>query len=496
LRFRTRPSKGVDAWVEDASRWTAGRSTRRSFLGKVGRVAVLVAAGPTLAPVLAQRADARVCGQTGYASACPTFDCDGGVWGWCWYASGCCAGGYLKKICDCCAWQYPNVQGYCDSGYGVRCLVESCGADPRVLSVGMTDMDTSDVFRTAVAVGRMRYPNGSPTVVLADGEDALAWAVALGVGGVVGGPVLPLRERRVDSAVIDEIRAMGASTVTIAGGALPPSVEREVADQGFMVERVGTAADPVEFSEQVARWARGQVNREVTTDAPRQLLIPRAGADLTRSVCVTAGGLSAEAAPVAAALAGARGYPLVIGEAVAQRSGLRPYLVGPEAAAGEAQLQGSHALSGDSLVDIALEVARAAYGGEHVAADTVLLAPTDSPALLALAGLGVPIVLHQPRRLDRAVYEWLYELVDAHGPPGHVYVGGHWRELGADGWYEVQSAFNGFETWRLVGGDGDGYPFEQPWYEQDVGWARVDIDLPSTRGGSSSTYWGGRARGR
>ncbi|MGH9223923.1 MAG: hypothetical protein ACRD2W_09120 [Acidimicrobiales bacterium] len=27
--------------------------------------------------------------QTGYASVSPTFDCDEGVWGWCWYASGC-----------------------------------------------------------------------------------------------------------------------------------------------------------------------------------------------------------------------------------------------------------------------------------------------------------------------------------------------------------------------------------------------------------------------
>ena len=360
----------------------------------------------------------------------------------------------------------------------------------------MTDMDTSDVFRTAVQVGRLRYPNGSPTVVLADGEDALAWAVAIGVGGIVGGPVFPLRERRLHNEVIDEIRAMGASTVTIAGGALPPEIEREVADHGFTVERVGTAADAAEFSEQVARWARGQANREITNGGPPQLLTPRAGGDVARCVCISNGGISAEAAPVAAALAGARGYPLVIGEAVARRSGLAPYLVGPEASASEAQLPGSHALSGDSLVGIALEVARVAYNAEHVPSDTVLLAPTDSPALLALAGLGVPIVLHEPRQLDRVVHEWLYELIDTHGPPVQVHVGGDWRVLGADGWYEVQSAFNGFETWRLRGGDGDGYPFEQPWYEQDFGEARVDIELPSARGGSSSTYWGGRARGR
>ena len=182
MTFRPRPrgrGDSLDGWVESASRWTAERSTRRSFLGKLGRAGVLVAAGPALATALAQRADGRVCGQTGYASVCPTFDCDDGVWGYCWYAWGCCAGGYLKKICDCCVWRYPNVQGYCDSGYAVKCLVESCGADPRVLTVPMKEMDTSDPFRTAVDVAKLRFPNGSPVVVLADGEDALSWAVAL-----------------------------------------------------------------------------------------------------------------------------------------------------------------------------------------------------------------------------------------------------------------------------------------------------------------------------
>jgi len=495
-RPRRRDADPFDGWVEQASRWTAARTTRRSFLGKLGRATVLLAAGPALAPVLAQRADARVCGQTGYASVCPTFDCDEGIWGWCWYASGCCAGGYLKKICDCCVWRYPNVQGYCDSGYGVRCLVESCGADPRVLAVPLTDLDTDDLLQTALEVARLRYPNGSPAVVLADGEDRLAWAVAMGVGGVAGGPVLPVLKRRLGSDVVDAIRALRASTVTVAGPALPAALDRELAEQGFTVERIGTAADAGELSEQVARWAKGQSTRQVTNGRPGQLLTPRAGADVARCVCVSPDGLSGEAAAVAAALAGARGYPLVVGEAAARRSGLVPYLVGPEAVAGGSEVAGASSLSGASLVEVALAVARVAYGAEQVPTDTVLLAPTDSPALLALAGLGVPLVLHQPRRLDRAVYDWLYEQVDDHGPPERVYVGAHWRELGVDGWYEVQSAFNGFETWRLVGGDGDGYPFEQPWYEQGVGAARVDIRLASRRPPASSTYWGGRAQGR
>ena len=48
-----------------------------------------------------------------------------------------CAGGALKKICDCCRANHPNVHGYCPSGTNVLCIVESCGADPRVQVVAL-----------------------------------------------------------------------------------------------------------------------------------------------------------------------------------------------------------------------------------------------------------------------------------------------------------------------------------------------------------------------
>ena len=69
--------------IEAASRWLASRSTRRSFLGKLGRGAVLVAGGSTLATLLVgDEAEARVCGQSGVSPKCPTYDCEGdGVWG-------------------------------------------------------------------------------------------------------------------------------------------------------------------------------------------------------------------------------------------------------------------------------------------------------------------------------------------------------------------------------------------------------------------------------
>lgn len=91
---------GVDHFTEELGRWAARRTSRRSFIGRAGKIAVLVAGGPTIVALLADDAEARVCGQTGVSEKCPTYDCDD-IWGWCWYTTGCCADGLLKKICDC-----------------------------------------------------------------------------------------------------------------------------------------------------------------------------------------------------------------------------------------------------------------------------------------------------------------------------------------------------------------------------------------------------------
>ncbi|MBW3533908.1 MAG: hypothetical protein KY453_01610, partial [Gemmatimonadetes bacterium] len=64
----------IDRITERLGRWTASRSTRRSFLGRTGKVAMLVASGPTVATLLAGRAEARVCGQSGVSPKCADFD--------------------------------------------------------------------------------------------------------------------------------------------------------------------------------------------------------------------------------------------------------------------------------------------------------------------------------------------------------------------------------------------------------------------------------------
>jgi hypothetical protein len=157
-------SDALDVAVERLGRWTARRTTRRSFLGRLGRGAVFLASGPTVALLLGdgERAAARVCGQSGVSPRCANFDCVGHdeVWGWCWYASGCCAGGGLKKICDCCAVNWPNVHGYCPDGTNVKCIVESCGADPRVMQTPVARIAEDEAVAAAVRVSQVRFPGG------------------------------------------------------------------------------------------------------------------------------------------------------------------------------------------------------------------------------------------------------------------------------------------------------------------------------------------------
>src|SRR5438128_8269077 len=195
-----------DALVERAGRWAAARFTRRSFFGRAGRAAVMLAGGPAIATLLADPASARVCGQSGVSPRCPTYDCGDGQWGYCWYSVGCCADGALKKICDCCVPNYPNVHGYCPAGTNVRCIVESCGNDPRVQSVTVTRLPGDDPASTAAATRAVRFPRGSGTVVLADAGSDLGTAVAMPVGAVVAGPVLvvPRTDLGPDTAALIE----------------------------------------------------------------------------------------------------------------------------------------------------------------------------------------------------------------------------------------------------------------------------------------------------
>ena len=438
----------VDRMVENGGRWTASRLTRRSFLGRMSQLAVLVAGGPAMATLLADRAEARVCGQTGVSPLCPTFDCDD-VWGYCWYATGCCSDGLLKKICDCCAVAWPNVHGYCPDGTNVKCIVESCGSDPRVQTVAITRLSSDSVVEVAAMASGLRFPAAVPEVVLGDGDSALFGAVAMPLGVLVGGPVLLVGRGGLDGRVLGEIERLGARSAKIAGSALPPAIDAALVERGIAVERVGTAPEPEAFSAEVASWVYSRFGYRPC-------------------VCIENAGLSAEAAPLAAAFAAAGGWPLAVG-AGSRGPAERTFLVGPEAVARAGEVVGAVPVGGATLGSIAQELASLNRVQERPVVDTVVLAPRGSGAALGAAGLA-PVVLHEPGSLEGA-RDWLRA---NHPGARRIVLVGSSGSLDSGSHKELQSMVNGFEIDRLIGEAGQGLPvIEQPGPERVLGQARV-----------------------
>ena len=445
-------AKGLDAAVERAGRFAAGRLTRRSFLGRLGEVAVVVAGGPALATLLADPAEGRVCGQSGVSPRCATFDCTGPgeVWGYCWYASGCCAGGLLKKICDCCAYRHPNVHGYCPSGHNVKCIVESCGADPRVQTAVITRIASDDRHAVADAVRLARFPDGAGTVVVADREWDPFTAVALPVAAAVGGAVLAVPRADLDQVAVREVLRLRPRRAVVVGPLLSSQVDLALHSLGVAVERVGASAEIGALSAEVAAWLR-------SARGP------------TPAVVVENAGLSARAVPVAGAFAAAKGYPLVFGAPAARALGVPTYLVGPEAAARSGEVPGGSPTRSTTLEGISAELFAHARGFEQVPPDPLVLAPSDSAFVVDLAGLGAPVLLHEPGALGtaRAALEAWRDGVT------RVVLAGRASALRSAGYYELQSVLNGYETDKRIGRAGQGLPvLPQPRAEQPVGRAR------------------------
>jgi hypothetical protein len=462
-------SKTIDGAVERLGRWTAARSTRRSFLGRAGKVGVLVASGPVVATLLAEQADARVCGQSGVSPRCATYDC-GDVWGWCWYARGCCANGGLKKICDCCAFRWPNVHGYCPSGHNVKCIVESCGTDPRLQVVALHRLISDDAGAVAFSARRVRFGGGANEAVIGD-VDSLWGAVAGPVAAVLGAPLFLVPRAPLAGPVITELQQLGVRSVKIAGGLLPGSVDSALTNAGFQVERVGTAPEAAAFSVQVANWLR---------------TINGAG----RTVCIEPYGASVLAATVAAGYGGATGSPLVIGIDAAKAAGVPALLVGPEATARAGEVPGSETTGSASVTGLAAELANRVLAA-GVPASTIVLAPRGSPGLAGAVGLSAPIVLHEPGNLNGA-REWLYER-EQRGRAERCFLVGASGQLGSAGILELQSILNGYEANKLIGVSGQGLPvIPQPVEERPIGKARIAGE-PQSRTTDSPEYWTARA---
>jgi hypothetical protein len=467
----------TDALVEQATRWIATRASRRSFLGRGARVAMLVAGGPVLAGFLTEgRAEARVCGQSGVSPKCPTYDCVGPdrQWGWCWYANGgaCCAGGGLKKICDCCVTDWPNVHGYCPGGTNVMCIVESCWADPRVQTVPLARVGDGSPAGTALDVSRRRFASASaPAVVIGDADDPLAAAVAGAAAGATARPLLLVARAGLAPAIVDELRRLGATSVTAIGPGLPTSTDGYLRAIGLTVERVGApGADIGAASVDVARW----VQQRTASD---------------RAFVVAPGGISAAAAASVAAAAGAVRAPLLVGGAAAQAlAAARTYLAGPEAIAEAGAVAGAYPLDAADVAALARIVGNAATLLENRTAIAAGVAPVGTASAIGLAGVGGVVLLHPGGALDDANAQWLR---DHQSQLARGWCAGGLGTLSDKGYYDLQSALNHFDAHRLIGVSGQGLPvISQPLAEREIGRARL-AGIPARD--LNAGYWVGRA---
>ncbi len=285
----------LDRLTETGARWLARRTTRRSFLGTAGKAVLVTAGGTAVSVAFAQQAEARVCGQSGVSPKCPTYDCNPpDFWGWCWYAGNavCCADGGLKKICDCCRTNYPNVQGYCPDGSSVFCIVESCLEDPRVQRVVLDRwISTSAAGTSAERTAARLAPGAAPTVVVATADDPLMAAVAAPVAVELGVPLLLVPAAGLPEPLARELGRLGTTRVVAVGGGLSAASLEGLA-AGRTVDRMAdTAPGLAAASVEIAKWVIARTGR-------RECVAVGAGAGSVALTGVVAGLGSARRMPV------------------------------------------------------------------------------------------------------------------------------------------------------------------------------------------------------
>lgn len=446
---------GIDGLVEHVGRRLASRTSRRGFLAQAGRVAVVVAGGSTIAVALESPAIARVCGQSGVSPKCANYDCHD-TWGWCWYAKGCCAGGLLKKICDCCAPNTPNPVGYCPSGTRVKCIVESCGADPRLQTRIIRRLRSHDAVELALTVSRTRYPEtGRPVAVLGWSGNPGAMAAAASLRRVADGPVLLTDLTDLDPRVSEEMDRLGTEFVLLVGGGFSPPVLAALAAQGRTVHQIAVGPQVEDIAAQAAAWSRA-----------------RSGA---RTAVAVMPGVASNAVGAAAALAAAKGWPLVLGDGPQSQGVLRApepierTLVVTDDARHVARFPGGEPIVATSAAALSVALADR-MAAEAVSADTVVLTPVEhSGTQAALAAFGAPMLTYRPGTLEGS-WNWLH----AHrSGVQRAFVAGLADEFDEQPYYDLQSLLNEFEAHLLIGQAGQGLPvISQPRDERPIGKAR------------------------
>ena len=431
-------SSGVDSSAEGAARWLAARSTRRSFLAGVARVAMIGTGTAAVAAVLTDQAQARVCGQSGVSPMCPTYDCVGPdvVFGYCWYASpGCCANGGLKKICDCCGVGYKNVQGYCPAGSAVYCVVESCLEDPRVQAVPLERYVVSNAREASIAALIDRSAGSAAVAVLVPGDDSLVVALAMPVAAELGAPLVACDRSTIPSLLAEELKRVGVRKFVVVGSF---SAEVLSALEGLgSVERVSTSTDQAGISIETARW-----------------MAERTG--FFEAVCVGAGSAAITIAPVAGAYAALRRRPLLISpDAVGAFLGERSAgvaLIGSEVSGANGRFAGSVAINSDDPQVVSLTVANRVFRATSATMGITFADTTQSFLAAPLAG-GACVVL-VPQTSNDALRDWLIE--NRKRFSGAVLARATSAPADDSLVYALQSALNGYDAHLLSGNDGDG----------------------------------------
>ncbi|MEM7325166.1 MAG: hypothetical protein AAF531_18900, partial [Actinomycetota bacterium] len=352
--------------------------------------------------------------------------------------------------------------GYCPSGTNVRCIVESCGTDPRVLNVALTPLEWAGATGYHHAAVQLGHASATKAVV-ADDSDRWMQYIAAPLAGTLGIPLLGIGPNGASAEDIALLNSLGVTEVIAVG---PVSATGTLTAAGFTVDQVTTASDLATISQQVADHIT-KIN------------------DIHRTVTVEAAGLSAEVAPAAAAFAALGGYPLVVGSATALAIGYPTLYVGPEPA--EVAVSGNRTVA-TSAVDLSIELADLAAAIPHVSPNRIAIAPSGSSDAVGLVNLGVPLVLHPLDRLG-PLESWIQDHSLRYGELAEIFYMVGPGQLITEEYWKLQSAANGFRADQLQGVAGQGLPvIRQPLAERPLGMARTDGAL--TWGSESPpNYW-------